>query len=420
MPPHAPGITAVVLKGYPRLSETFIAQEIHALEAAGIPLTLVSLRRPTDAWVHPVHRQIRAPVRYLPEYLVREPLRVLGAWWRARRLPGYPAARRAWLADLGRDPTPNRIRRFGQALVLADELEAGVTRVHAHFMHTPASVARYAALLRGLPFSISAHARDIWTSPEWEKREKLAAADFTVTCTRHNLEHLRSLAPAQADLSLVYHGLDLARFRPVARPAAARDGGDAAAPVRLLSVGRAVEKKGYDTLLDALARLPVELAWRLEHVGGGPLGKRLQRRAAALGLQARVRWHGALPQERVLERYRDADLFVLASRVAADGDRDGLPNVLMEAQSQGLACIATRVSAVPELIADGVTGVLVPPGDAAALAGALAALIRDPCRRARLAAAGEARVRQAFSMEAGIACLAARLAATSAGEARAA
>ncbi len=399
------GITAVVLKGYPRLSETFIAQEIHALEDAGLTLTLVSLRHPTDSRVHPVHRQIRAAVRYLPEYLYQEPLRVLAAWRRARRLCGYRRARRAWLRDLARDPTPNRVRRFGQALVLADELEPGVTRLHAHFMHTPASVARYAALMRGLPFSVSAHARDIWTSPQWEKREKLAQAEFTVTCTRHNLDHLRALAPPGADVSLVYHGLDLSRFAAVPRGPCARDGGDPRDPVRLLSVGRAVEKKGYDTLLQALARLPARVAWRLDHVGGGPLLKSLRRRAGALGIAERVYWHGALAQERVLERYREADLFVLASRVAGDGDRDGLPNVLMEAQSQRLACLSTRVSGIPELIDEGVTGELVGERDPAALAEAMAQLIGQPELRRRLADAGFTRVRERFSHADGIARL---------------
>ena len=154
---RAAGPAVFVVKGYPRLSETFIAQEILALERRGLDIRIVSLRHPTDKDVHPVHREIRAPVSYLPEYLYQEPLRVLRAWRRQRRRPSYRTARAAWLRDLRRDPTPNRIRRFGQALVLADELPAGARRLHAHFLHTPASVARYAALLAGLGWSCSAH-----------------------------------------------------------------------------------------------------------------------------------------------------------------------------------------------------------------------------------------------------------------------
>jgi glycosyltransferase involved in cell wall biosynthesis len=188
----------------------------------------------------------------------------------------------------------------------------------------------------------------------------------------------------------------------------------------LISVGRAVEKKGFDVLLAALARLPPYRAWTLEHVGGGPLLPGLERRARHLGLDARIRWHGAVAQQRLLELYRAADLFVLASRVAADGDRDGLPNVLMEAQSQGLACVASRVSAVPELIRDGESGVLVAPGDAEALARALDALITQPARRRALGAAGAARVREHFGMQSGIARLLGRLGPASGSEVRAA
>src|SRR5207237_874045 len=163
------------------------------LERRGLDILIVSLRRPTDERRHPVHREIRAAVHYLPEYLYREPLRVLRAWWALRGTARYAQARRVWLNDLRRDPTPNRLRRFGQALVLAAELPRDVERLHAHFLHTPASVARYAAILRGLPWSGSAHAKDIWTTPEWEKREKLASCDWLVTCTRTNHAHLAPL-----------------------------------------------------------------------------------------------------------------------------------------------------------------------------------------------------------------------------------
>ena len=142
---------AFILKGYPRLSETFIAQEIAALERRGLDILIVSLRHPTEARRHRLHDAIRAAVLYLPEYLLLEPLRVLRAWWKIRKTAAYAAARRLWLRDLARDPTPNRARRFGQALVLAAELPADVKHLHAHFLHTPASVTRYAAALLGLP-----------------------------------------------------------------------------------------------------------------------------------------------------------------------------------------------------------------------------------------------------------------------------
>ena len=403
---------AVVVKGYPRLSETFIAQEILAMERRGIDLVIVSLRRPTDRFTHPIHAEIRSPVRYLPEYLHEAPGRVLRAWTTARRLPGYPRARSMWLADLARDRTRNRVRRFGQALVLAAEL-GGVESIHAHFLHTPASVARYASAMLGVGWSFSAHAKDVWTTPEWEKREKLADARFGVTCTRANLDHLAALAPSPEVVELVYHGLDRTRFpaRVAERPP--RDGSDPSDPVRLLSVGRLVEKKGFDDLLSALAMLPPAHWWTLDVVGGGTLEARLRGQAAALGIGERVRWHGSLPHDRVVGHFAGADLFVLASRIVADGDRDGLPNVLMEAQLLGAACVATRVSGTPELIEHEVNGLLVAPRDPGAMAAALERAIVDSVLRARLAGAGRAVMETRFSFEEGVDRIAARLTAPS-------
>lgn len=395
---------AFVLKGYPRLSETFIAQEIRALERRGLDIRLYSLRKPTDPAVHPVHREIEAPVVYLPEYLREDPLRVMRAWRTARRLSGYRRALAVWRRDLRREPTANRARRFGQAMVLAAELPADVGHLHAHFLHTPASVTRYAAIMLGVPWSVSAHAKDIWTIPDWEKREKLRDCAWAASCSRVNTEHLVGLSCDGGRVHLIYHGLDLRRFPPPPRQALLPepDGSSVEHPVILVSVGRAVEKKGYDVLIEALARLPARMHWRLVHIGGGERLPELKRRAAAAGLAGRIDWRGAQPQGEVLAAMRSADLFVLAAKIADDGDRDGLPNVLLEAQSQGLACLSTRVSAIPELIDDGRTGLLVPPGEPVPLAEALARLIGEPGLRARLGRAGLHRTRTAFAMEPGI------------------
>jgi glycosyltransferase involved in cell wall biosynthesis len=390
------------------LSETFIAQEIRELERRGLDIRLYSMRLPTDHAVHPVHREIAAPVTYLPEYLHDQPLRVLRAWRAARRLQGYPAARSAWLRDLRRDPTRSRVRRFGQAMVLATGLPAEIGWLHAHFLHTPASVARYAAKMCNLPWSASAHAKDVWTTPDWEKREKLADCRWLVTCTKANADHLAALAAEPGGVELLYHGMDLTRFPRPAERRARRDGSDPDDPVIVLSVGRAVAKKGYAALLEALAELPRELAWRLLHIGGGPLLDELKHRAESLALSNRISWLGARSQQDVLRAYRAADLFVLACRIAEDGDRDGLPNVLMEAQSQGLACVSTTVSAIPELIDDGETGLLVAPDDPAALARAIERLIRSSDLRTLLGSAGMRRVRGRFSFERGIDQLARR------------
>ena len=401
------GSVAIVLKGYPRLSETFIAQEIRALEVRGLDIQLISLRHPTDTRRHPIHDEISAPVNYLPEYLKDEPTRAIRAWWAVRKRPSYGKVFRVWLRDLLRDPTPNRVRRFGQAMVLAAELPPDTSRIHAHFMHTPASVARYASMVCELPWSCSAHAKDIWTSPEWEKREKLADCDWLVTCTGVNAEHLAGLAAQPQKVSLAYHGLDFSRFSRPDQSRPPRNGKDRSDPVILLSVGRAVKKKGFDVLLHALSQIPAERHWRYVHIGGGEDLEALKRQGADLGLSDRISWLGALPQEEVLTNYRLADLFVLPCRITPNGDRDGLPNVLMEAQSQGLACLSTNVSAIPELITDGVTGILVPPDDPQLLADALGKLIGDPSTRDHIGHAGMDNVHAKFGMEAGLDSLAA-------------
>lgn len=401
-------LVAIAMKGYPRLSETFIAQELLGLQQRSLPFAIWSLRRPTDVARHPMHERIAAPLHYLPEYLHDEPARVLRGLLRALIRPAFLRLLPVFLRDFRRDPTRNRLRRLGQACVMARELPASIRHLHVHYLHTPASVIRYAALLRGLSWSFSAHAKDIWTTPDWEKREKIAAATWGVTCTRDGHRELERLSDRPGKVGLVYHGLDLSRFpAPPSRPP--RDGHDEADPIRLISIGRAVAKKGFDDLLAALAKLPCTLHWRLTHIGGGEMLKALQAQAAALGLETRILWAGPKAQGEVIAALREADLFVLPSKQAGDGDRDGLPNVVMEAASQGLAIVATDFAGIPEFVSQGVEGVLVAPGDVAALAQALADLTASPERRAAMGQAACARLAQAFSAEAGLDRIAALL-----------
>jgi len=402
--PHiVPGPIVVVVKGYPRLSETFIAQELRGLELAGLPLHIVALRRPTDTKRHPVHAEIEAPVSYLPEYLHQAPLRVLRGLWIAMRQPGFWRTFRGFVGDLRHDLTRNRFRRFGQAAVLVAEFPAGGRWIHAHFIHTPASVADYAARIMGTGYSVSAHAKDIWTSTDRDLAGKLSRAAWVVTCTAGGHAHLASLAADPARVHLSYHGLNLDRFAAFTGTRPPRDGtGD---PVRIVSVGRAVPKKGYDVLLRALALLPAGLNWRFIHMGDGGERRALQALAAELGIADRLDWTGAVDQEQVLAAYRTSDLFALACRITPDGDRDGLPNVLVEAASQGLACVTTTISGIPELFTDGENGLLVPPEDAPALARALEAAIRDPALRDRLGSAAAVRVRATLDYHRSIADL---------------
>ncbi len=403
----SPGRLGIVLKGWPRLSETFIAQELVALESRGLRFEVWSMRRPTDKKRHVLHDALLAKVRYLPEYLYEEPLRVLKGAAHAARLPGFGAALKLWLKHLPRDPTPNRVRRFGQAMVLAREASADLKFLYAHFLHTPSSVTLYASLMRGIDWGFSAHAKDIWKTPDWEKRDKLSRAEFGVTCTALGAAHLRALSPFPMRLDLVYHGLDLSRFPEPPPPRPQRDG--SGEPVEIVSVGRLVEKKGYDLLLAALAKLP-DFAEMAVHPSrrrrAFPRPARVM--AQKLGLSDRIEWRGARDQAEVIEALRRADIFALPCRIAGDGDRDGLPNVLMEAASQELPILSTNVSSIPEFIETGKHGVLVEP-DADALAQALAGMIADPAGRAKMAAAARERLISDFGMDAGINRLAARL-----------
>ena len=399
---------AVVVKGYPRLSETFIAQELLALEQAGFDLEIWSLRHPTDGAVHVLNRRIKARPVYLPEYLYQAPLRVLAGAMSALGRRGLGRMLGLFLRDLRRDFTANRGRRLGQAFVLARELDPAIRHIHVHYLHTPCSVARYAAALSGRTFSFSAHAKDIWTTTDWEKREKIADSQWGVTCTRAGLDALRRLAPPDdpGRVELVYHGLDLQRFPPPPESRPRRDGGDAGDPVEIVTVGRAVAKKGFDDLIEALALLPHGLNWRLTHIGSGELRGALKARAENLRLSDRVTWRGGLAQDDVIAALRAADLFVLPCKEGDAGDRDGLPNVIMEAATQALPILSTRFAGVPEFVREGQEGLLVPPKDPSALANALQTLIVDSDLRMKLGAAARRRVAEAFSFEAGIAFLA--------------
>lgn len=392
----------VVLKGYPRLSETFIAQELLGLEQAGLQLVLVSLRQPTDTSRHAVHDEIQAPVLYLPEYLHDAPIRVMRALLSSLMKPGFVSACKAFVSHLRKDFTRNRCRRFGQAMVLVSEWPDDAQWLYAHFIHTPGSVADYTSRILRIPWCVSAHAKDIWTSPDWELQGKLSSATWAVTCTRIGHAHLQSLADDHSRVHLSYHGIDLDRFPQFDRPQQLRNGEHANDPVVILSVGRAVAKKGFDVLLAALAMLPAHLHWRFVHIGGGTELTRLQSLAMSLNIQDKISWQGAINQSAVLSHYRSADVFALACRITSDGDRDGLPNVLVEAASQGLACVSTDISAIPELFVNNTNGLLVSPEDTQALSDALRQVICNPDLRARLGDAAQDQVRSTFDYHASI------------------
>lgn len=337
---HGP-VIGYVVEMYPRFSETFIVSEILAREAAGERIVIFSLRMSTDERFHPEVSLVRAPVIHIPRV------------------------------------TDSADEDAEQALHLAQAArEAGVGHLHAHFASTPTSVARLAGKASGLPFSFTAHAVDIFhkdVDPA-DLEAKFTDAHHAVTISEFNLEHLRARFPeATHRLHLVRNGLELSRFKftPTRNeiPASTR-------PVRLLGIGRLVEKKGFHMLVETVASLSTQgFSVEATIAGAGPLAAQLQEQIDAAHLAEKVTLLGVCTQAEVRQLLIDHDVFVAPFLIAPDGNVDGLPTVLLEAMATGIPCVAADVTAVGEVIRPGKTGWLVPSGDQSALTEAVADVV---------------------------------------------
>jgi glycosyltransferase involved in cell wall biosynthesis len=273
--------------------------------------------------------------------------------------------------------------------------------VHAHFAHDPALVGLLAARLTGLPFSLTAHARDVYQVPPRALAERARAATCVLTCCRANAAHLRRVLPdaAAERVRVLHHGVRLDRFRPVDRRP------ERAVP-QLVSVGRLVEKKGFGDLLEACALVAgTGHRFRLDVVGDGPLRADLERRVTELGLAGTVRFVGEQDSAAVLARLGAADAFVLTPWVLPDGDRDGVPNVVVEALACGLPVVATDVGGVADAVTHDVDGLLAPPRDVPAVAASLTRVLTDAASRRRLGAAARQRAEADFDVDAAAAAL---------------
>jgi glycosyltransferase involved in cell wall biosynthesis len=340
-----PESIAMVTSGFPRISETFALNELVALERTGAVAAIFATKPGDGCPSHPGAELLLDRTEVLPRGSAEE-----------------------------------------QASRVVERLRAKHVRgIHGYFAHAPAAVAERAAARLGVPYSFSAHARDIRKVPAAELRQRASRAARVIACNHDAAGELRCMG---GKVELVPHGVDVRRFAPAPPPRAE--------PVRLLAVGRLVEKKGFDVLIHALARLGGSL--RLRIIGDGPLRGRLERAVGLTGLADRVELSETVTHRELPSAYADAHTVIVPSVEDATGDRDGLPNVVLEAMASGRPVVASAIAAIPSAIEDGRSGLLVPPGDPAALAGAVARVASDGALRERMGAAGRLVVERRFEL----------------------
>jgi glycosyltransferase involved in cell wall biosynthesis len=413
---------AYVLKGYPRMSELFIASEIWRLEQLGVNLRLIVLKSADEVDHHAVVDRIKAVPSYLPPLTTMSD-RSLLSWLRGNAGPYLPAlaavarrhpvrlaraaaasaaqsvrARKRWR------PRAIYLKEFLEAVEVADRVErAGdVIHLHGHFAHGATTVTWLTSMITGLPFSFTGHAKDIYQAklnPAGLLARKMRAASYVITCTTANRDHLLAVEPTAA-VRVVHHGLNADFARLLDGPTEDEDNGEhrTGERLRIVSVGRLVPKKGFEVLVDAVALLRARgVDCELVIAGeDGDATEAIQHRITALRLHAHVTMLGPQSQTQLLALYRSATLFALACHVEEDGDRDGIPNVLVEAMAAGVPVVSTAVSGIPELVQSGQNGLLVAPDDPAALADAMHRVHKDPALRAQLVASGRLTVTERF------------------------
>lgn len=374
---EAPGRVAYVLRKFPVLSETFILNELLAMEARGTPVEVFSLMPCREPRFHDDLPRLKARITYVPD---------LGSW-RALLRANVRAARRYGrrylraLLEVLATGRPGLLWRFVQSGYVAERaVRLELRHLHAHFANRATTVASLVSRITGLPYSFTAHAVDIYKESVNPRvlATKIEGARFVVTVSECNSQYLRSVSNGAAcRIVRIYNGIDLTRFAP--------NGGIATEPFTILSVARLVEKKGLAVLVEACRHLrEAGHEFQCWIVGKGKQRLELERRIRRWRLQAQVRLLGPHTQLEILERYHGAHLFALPCTVGADGNRDGLPVSIVEALACGLPVVTTSTTGIPEVVLDGHNGLIVPDRDPRALADAIGSLIADPARYARL------------------------------------
>jgi glycosyltransferase involved in cell wall biosynthesis len=380
-----------ILKKFPVLSETFILNELLALEARGARLQVFALERPNDPRFHEDLPKLRARVSYVPDVFEMGRLLEHGRRVRKSCRKGYFRALRYVL----RRPRPTFFWRFLQAAFVANEARRlGLSHLHAHFATRPASVAFLASRISGIPFSFTAHAMDIFKSHlnPGALSHKIQEARFVVTVSDFNKRYLEErTAPATGKVFRIYNGIPLGRFAP--------NGVSPEPPFTILCVARLVEKKGIPVLVEACRLLRDRgAAFRCWIVGKGRARPQIEELIARWSLGDHLRLLGPLTQLEVLKRYRSAHLYVLPCIIGADGNRDGLPVSIVEALACGLPVVTTPVTGIPEVVRDRENGLLVPPGDAGALAAAITDVMSDKSLYETLRAGARPSVESRFDL----------------------
>lgn len=387
-----------ILKGYPRISETFISNEILLLEELGYRLHLFPMRHPRESFTHDSVKRIRAEVSYLPTDLNTGFHKLLypNLFLAAKKPETYLEA----LKLAGK-----RFSRTGKLATFKHLFQAGymvnnwlmprshIGHLHGHFAHSPTSVTMFAAKLSGLPFSFTAHAKDIYTSNREQLREKINKAEFVVTCTQHNVEYLQELAgTTSTPIHRIYHGIDLQLFTSKGASLAPMP------PYKLLTVARITEKKGLPNIYRAL-KLLKERGLDFQHtlIGDGDDRDDILSLIQDLNLGQCCHWLGTQTHNEVLQQFRTSDLFILGCQIAKNGDRDGIPNVLVESLAMGVPAVSTTVSAIPELLINGSTGLTVDPLDVEAMANAIEKILTDHALREEIITKGQQYVAENFN-----------------------
>ncbi len=409
---------AYIMKEFPRLSETFISNEIFLLEQMGLSIKVFSVKRPSEKIKkHATVDRVKSEVVYLPSVTSLSGSSMVGWLW--VNLPKYfrdhcqlfKSRPKAYLntfidvlsmtfryrASFFSFPKKAFIKEFLQAGYIAHRILASgqIHHLHGHFCHGSTTITMFVSRLSKIPFSFTAHAKDIYLpklNPGNLLKKKLEKAKFVVTCTGANRQHLQSLCRTPETIHTIYHGLDTAVF------SSRKDISEAGTTPLLLSVGRFVKKKGFEYLVKACRQLKDQGHDFQCRIVGEPDEQTdsIKQLICELKLEKVVILSGGVTQDELRKIYSECTLFVLPCQIVDNGDRDGIPNVLVEAMAMEVPVISTGISGIPELIEDRVNGLLIPQKDISALAKALETFLEDPDLRIRMARAGRKKVCNLF------------------------